>query len=761
MSKNFEQNFSLKDWVTKRAANMPEAIEEDTVLQVQNGADIIMRHEKMRMPEPPQAIESEQDSDSAVERPMTARIAAPQVPASPTQQIQIVRLLRDLGDRLRQSEKEREILWKELDTCRKLLTDIEDKTNNTEKAYLSIEHKLNAQSTDIQSLNEQAASASQIAAPQLAEESEESKEFRKAIEDKISALETTTGSAVLRIEDAISENGKLARRIEQVTQERAKLLQKMEEMEETLEDTQNALKAKALVLLTDQALASKTGLPQSPAWSGNDTLRSQAAPVSTSDALGLESSPWWKSKKSNHMNKTALASLIVLGLVGGWAISRAGMPSLSILSMEETPVTSEQTTSGQSASEAKTVEPKPAEIDLGAALKPDAQIADTAVDNSNAMNKAAAAANAIEPGALTADGSATPTLENAVSDSAQSQALAAETKAREVFTAEKPVKALALRVKPDAALPATVKVIEKKAFAGDAEAQHDLAAVYTAGHAGVKTNYQKASVWFGEAAHSNIANAQYNLAVLYHQGLGVKQDTQKAIDLYRIAAANKHPEAQYNLGIAHIEGIGADYNPQVAAYYFQQAAASGVVEAAYNMGLIQENGLLGEAQPDEAIFWYKLAADKGNEQAKEALSQLSGQMKMSGADVDQIFARMSAGKAEYVKALTEIPAAPVKPVPKTKAETKPPIVAKQQTAAVKAPVSLAAPTYDPVIVAQIQEQLIRLGLFSGSPDGSADKATQDAVKSYQSMNKLKNDGRPTEDVLVHMLASEMQLPESR
>ncbi len=754
MSKNFEQNFSLKDWVTKRAANMPEGVEEETVLQVQNGVDIIMRHEKVRMPEPPPAVqqagETEQDNDDAAERSITARIAAPQVPASPTQQIQIVRLLRDLGDRLRQSEKEREILWKELDTCRKLLTDIEDKTNNTEKAYLSIEHKLNAQSTDIQSLSEQA--SAQVIAPQIAEESEEAKEFRKTIEDKISALETTTGSAVLRIEDAISENGKLARRIEQVTQERAKLIQKMEEMEETLEETQNALKAKALVLLTDQALASKTMLPQAPAWSGNDTLRTQAAPVSPSEALGLESSPWWKSKKSNHMNKTALASIIVLGLFGGWVISKAGMPSLSILSTEQT---SPQAQMPQSQTAP--------EIDLGAALKPDAEIANTSADNSQAMNKAAVAANAVEPGALS-ESAAPASVEDTAPDGAETQALNAENKAREIFAAKKPVQSLAQRIKPDMSLPTSVKAIEKKAFAGEAEAQHDLAAVYTAGHAGVKTNYDKAAIWFTEAAHSNIANAQYNLAVLYHQGLGVKQDTQKAIDLYRIAAANQHPEAQYNLGIAHIEGIGADYNPQVAAYYFQQAAASGVVEAAYNMGLIQENGLLGEAQPNEAIFWYKLAADKGNEQAKEALIQLSRQMKMNDTDVAQMFTKMSETKTAYVKALSAVPAAPVKAAPaavpvKAKTETKAPVV-KQSLATPKAPVSLA-PTYDPVIVAQIQEQLIRLGLFSGSPDGSADKSTQEAVRSYQSMNKLKTDGRPTEDVLVHMLASEMQLPAAR
>ena len=72
--------------------------------------------------------------------------AAPRAgaPVQAVQQLQIVRLLQDLGERLRQSEKEREILWKELDGCRKLLTDIEDKTSKTEKAYLQLEHKVSS-----------------------------------------------------------------------------------------------------------------------------------------------------------------------------------------------------------------------------------------------------------------------------------------------------------------------------------------------------------------------------------------------------------------------------------------------------------------------------------------------------------------------------------------------------------------------------------------------------------------------------------------
>lgn len=646
-------------------------------------------------------IKAEIDENASSEEShpkVTARItntAAPAPITSPAQQIQIVRLLRDLGDRLKTSEKEREILWRELDSCRKLLTDIEDKTNNTEKAFLSIEHKMNSLPENNQ---------------------EESKEFQKQIEDKIAALETTTGSAVIRLEDAIAENAKLARRLEEVTQDRTLLLRKMEEMEETLTQTQDTLKAKALVLLTDQALASRTALPQTPAWSGNDTLRTQegaAVNTKTAETILAVSKPWWKTTTKFKMNTGLVAALIALGIIGGWALSKSEM--------------------GFPFARTENLAP----VDLGAALNPGEQQSEITADA--AMTDAAKMANAIDPGETT-PAAATP--------SAEAQALSLEKSAIEAFQAFKENGSLTSRIEADGKLPSVVKAIENKAFTGNIDAQHDLAAIYTAGHAGVKTNYEKAAEWFTEAAYGGVANAQYNLAVLYHQGLGVKQDTKKAIELYRVAANKNHPEAQYNLGIAHIEGIGADYNPEIAAHYFKKAAAGGVIEAAYNMGLIEENGLLGEAQPEQAVFWYKLAAKHGNTQAADSLAQLTKQLEMTTAQADKIFNRISAENPQYLKNVK----AADKPVAPAKAEVKSAPIAEA------APVPVAAPSFDPVIVAQIQEQLIRLGLFSGSPDGAVTNATQDAVRSYQSMNKLKTDGRPTEDVLVHMLASEMQAP---
>ena len=254
------------------------------------------------------------------------------------------------------------------------------------------------------------------------------------------------------------------------------------------------------------------------------------------------------------------------------------------------------------------------------------------------MNQIAQLANQVEPGATSATNK---TSEEDMIKMDEESAQLAEKAAAAAFRADRPEGPPTERIEPDTTLPKIAQDIEARGFEGDAEAQHDLAAIYTAGHAGVKTNYARAAEWFTEAAYNNVANAQYNLGVLYHQGLGVQADTQKAIQLYRVAASNGHPEAQYNLGIAHIEGVGADYSPRLATRYFEKAASGGIVEAAYNLGLIQENGLVGEANPDEAIFWYKTAADEGNAQAKQALVQVQKQRKLTDQDIARIHNRIA------------------------------------------------------------------------------------------------------------------------
>jgi TPR repeat protein len=267
-------------------------------------------------------------------------------------------------------------------------------------------------------------------------------------------------------------------------------------------------------------------------------------------------------------------------------------------------------------------------------------------------------------------------------------------------------------IEADDSLPAIIKEIEAQAMAGIATAQHDLAAIYTAGHGGAVQNFDRAAFWFEKAAEQGIANARYNLGVLYHQGLGTARDIDRAIDWYSQAAAQGHPEASYNLGIAHIEGIGVAYEPALAAEYFERAAEQGITEAAYNLGLIHENGLLGAPSPEEAILWYKMASDSGSAEARLAMEQLASTLNLDPEEIDALVGSARAARLESPD---------ITPSPGMLART-------------------------------VQKYLMVSGLFPGPANGVIGQQTQDAIRAYQARNGLGVDGQVSEALLTHMQA---------
>lgn len=673
---------------------------------------------------------------------------------NPLQQLQIVRLLTDLGDRLRQSEKEREILWKEVEICRKQIADMSGNVGKSEKSFSTLESQINQREVFVKELVEKQINLEQLLKDQSAafdtakqeQESlkEEQAKLQDKLQDKLNSVETAAGSAIVRVEDAIAENAKLSKKVEQLGQDKARLVRKLEVVEEALTQTQDILKAKALVLLTDQAVAARTNLPQEPAWTGDDTLKvSQAANAVKSEAVN--SSPV-SNITASLKPQTKTPSIFVVSIVTAIIAGAAAFGVIWLMKNMHTDdkVVPTQTESNTGSDAAKIVSNS------------------SANQQDQLMAQAAKIANQIEPGGLNdpeEDMASEPAVDP-VFDAAQ----VAQDKAVEEFKASAPTEPLSDRIKPDKSLPKSIATIEAQAFTGDAFAQHDLAAIYTAGHGGIKIDYAKAAKWFEEASHNGSSNAQYNLGVLYHQGLGVRKDTAKAIELYRVAASNNHPEALYNLAIAYVEGVGVEYNPQIAATYFERSADGGVVEAAYNLGLLQENGLLGESQPDEAVFWYKIAADKGNKDAAKSLADLQKKLSMTDDDVKRLTQKIAATKPGYLNdngqaslpeqtkpdaAAAAAAANDVKPAAGAPAAVKE-VAPKAKKAAAEPQASAAV---DPVIISQIQEQLMRLGLYDGLPNGSMSAPFVQAIKTYQTQNGMKVDGQPTDDLLVQMLAS--------
>ena len=88
----------------------------------------------------------------------------------------------------------------------------------------------------------------------------------------------------------------------------------------------------------------------------------------------------------------------------------------------------------------------------------------------------------------------------------------------------------------------------------DAEAQFELARMYHEGR-GVSKDYHQAMQWYWKAAEQGLAKAQFALGRMYEHGLGASPDYTHAAEWYRKAAVQGFADAQYALGLMYEKGL--------------------------------------------------------------------------------------------------------------------------------------------------------------------------------------------------------------
>jgi localization factor PodJL len=318
----------------------------------------------------------------------------------------------------------------------------------------------------------------------------------------------------------------------------------------------------------------------------------------------------------------------------------------------------------------------------------------------------------------------------------------AETAPVALVPAVKPVAgktAAGITIDRDAALPAKLADLEKRAFEGVPEAQHDLATLYASGKI-VAQNYKRAAYWFSKAADGGVANAHYNLGVMFQQGLGVHKDLTKALAWYQRAAQLGHPEAMYNLGIAYIEGIGVDRNSAKGVAYFKNAANAGVAQAAYNLGVLYESNFVGPIDIAKALEWYQVAANEGHADAQGAVDRLKTQV-----------AKANEEKADDESNLTVADLVEPAAGEEGEGDASPPgdgRPAADTGRAVNDDGRAVAPQFRSDLVAKVQDALMKRGLLpKGTPSGVIDQPTEDAIRAWQEKSGLAVDGEPSKELL--------------
>jgi TPR repeat protein len=159
------------------------------------------------------------------------------------------------------------------------------------------------------------------------------------------------------------------------------------------------------------------------------------------------------------------------------------------------------------------------------------------------------------------------------------------------------------------ALDQLKRALTAKADMGDVKAQLALGGLYQSGAVGqdgkVQHDYAGAAYWYQQASDHGNAQAAYELALLYREGLGVAADAAKSFQLLQKAA-----EANYIPAMPMLSNAYADQktpvSPQRATYWATKAAEAGDATGWLILGFEYASGKLGGNPP----YWYQMAMEE-------------------------------------------------------------------------------------------------------------------------------------------------------
>jgi len=141
-----------------------------------------------------------------------------------------------------------------------------------------------------------------------------------------------------------------------------------------------------------------------------------------------------------------------------------------------------------------------------------------------------------------------------------------------------------------------------------------------------KGDYPAALKAFKTLAEGGLAEAQFNLGVMYRQGLGVTADLAEARKWYRKAADQGHPKAQLNLGTFYARGMGVKEDASEAFKWHKRAAEQGLAQA---QRLVGEAYVRGQGAKRDLILahaWLTLAKKGGDPEVEAFLREVAARL---------------------------------------------------------------------------------------------------------------------------------------
>ena len=165
-----------------------------------------------------------------------------------------------------------------------------------------------------------------------------------------------------------------------------------------------------------------------------------------------------------------------------------------------------------------------------------------------------------------------------------------------------------------------------------------FAGLYSPGWADVQTDFENGMAAYKEKdyakafrlwrplAKKGFAKAQFNLAILYIQGVGTPTNPRKAFEWLRKSADQDHTGAQYNLGLMYLNGEGTKKSNKEALKWFRKAADKGDPIAQYGLSAMYLYGKGVKKDYVKAHLWSSLAARRGLKEAEKARDDIARNM---------------------------------------------------------------------------------------------------------------------------------------
>lgn len=154
--------------------------------------------------------------------------------------------------------------------------------------------------------------------------------------------------------------------------------------------------------------------------------------------------------------------------------------------------------------------------------------------------------------------------------------------------------------------------VAKKAAAGDAQAQADLAEILmlqsgNLEQAGPEDDYALAVELARKSAAQNNGDGLWQLALAYAHGRGVEEDKAKAVELFRRGAELGNAKCQQNLAVYYLQGEVVEENQKYGFELAMKSAQQGNGLGMRTVGQCYQFGNGVEDDMTRAIYWYEKA----------------------------------------------------------------------------------------------------------------------------------------------------------